>query len=278
MQLASSAVSEVAARHALVVLKPASLRTPEVVAALRNTASDVMVVAAYGMILPEAVLAIPGRGCINIHASLLPRWRGAAPIQRAILAGDELTGISIMQMDAGLDTGPVLQSRELRISPRDTAGSLTDGLARLGALAVIDVLARLAELPARAQDESRATYAPKVTKADAVLDWSRSNDQIDRQVRAFNPSPGAHSKLGGQMVKIWEARPAIGTGPPGHILAASDATLLVACGQGALCLEVLQRAGSRRMSASEFLRGFRVTPGTRFETPDALPLGDGGKP
>ncbi len=269
MHPAPSVVGELAARHGCTVLKPASLRSPEVAAALRSASSEVMVVAAYGMILPEEVLAIPGHGCINIHASLLPRWRGAAPIQRAILAGDASTGISIMRMDAGLDTGPVLSRREVPMGLRDTAGTLTETLARLGAQAVIEVLGGLASYRAQAQDESLATYAPKVAKSEAIIDWTLSSEQIDRRVRAFNPAPGAQSNLQGQAIKIWEARADSGSGQPGQVLAVSEPGLLVACGSGALRLTALQRPGSRRLSAAEFLRGFPIREGARFESPEA---------
>ena len=269
MRPAPSVVGELATRHGCTVLKPASLRSPEVAAALRDAGSEVMVVAAYGMILPEEMLAIPGHGCINIHASLLPRWRGAAPIQRAILAGDASTGVSIMQMDAGLDTGPVLLRREVPIGPLDTAGTLTETLARLGAQAVVEVLAGLASYRTQAQDESLATHAPKVAKSEAIVDWTLSSEQIDRGVRAFNPAPGAQSNLQGQAIKIWEARPDTGGGEPGQVLAVGEAGLLVACGRGALRLITLQRAGSRRLDAAEFLRGFPVREGARFESPEA---------
>jgi methionyl-tRNA formyltransferase len=269
MRPAPSVVGESAVRHGCTVLKPASLRSPEVAAALRDAGSEVMVVAAYGMILPEEVLAIPGHGCINIHASLLPRWRGAAPIQRAILAGDASTGISIMQMDAGLDTGPVLLRREVPIGPRDTAGTLTETLARLGAHAVIEVLGGLASYRAQAQDESLATHAPKVAKSEAIIDWMLSSEQIGRCVRAFNPAPGAQSNLQGQAIKIWEARPDSGSGQPGEVLATGELGLLVACGRGALWLTAVQRAGSRRLNSAEFLRGFPIREGARFESPEA---------
>lgn len=273
MRLTQSAVGELAAREGRKVLKPRTLRGSDVVAELESAACDVMVVAAYGMLLPPGVLAAPRHGCINIHASLLPRWRGAAPIQRAILAGDESTGISVMQMDAGLDTGPVLLKRELPIEPRDTAGTLTEALARLGAAAVIEVLAALDTLRPQAQEDSLATYAPKVAKAEARLDWNLPSELVDRRIRAFNPAPGAYSMLEGHTIKIWEAQPVAGSGPPGKVLAALDATLLVACGRGALRLGALQRAGSRRMDASEFLRGFPVTAGAAFESPIPLPPG-----
>ena len=215
-----------------------------------------MVVAAYGLILPPAVLEVPARGCLNIHASLLPRWRGAAPIQRAILAGDERTGVSIMQMDAGLDTGPVLLEREVAIGARETTASLTERLAALGAEAIVEALARLDRLDARPQEASRATYAAKIAKAEARLDWSRRCEELDRQVRAFDPAPGAEATLAGESLKVWSAEPVPeARGLPGAVLRASGDELVVACGSGGLRLRVVQKPGGRKMNAADFLRG-----------------------
>ncbi|HEX7559851.1 MAG TPA: methionyl-tRNA formyltransferase, partial [Usitatibacter sp.] len=211
-------------------------------------------------LLPPAVLSIPARGCLNIHASLLPRWRGAAPIARALLAGDAQTGITIMRMDAGLDTGPVLLEAALAIGPRESAGSLTLSLASLGARTIVTALASLDSLPPRAQDSSSATYAAKITKAEAHIDWTSASADVDRQVRAFNPAPGAESLLGGEVLKVWEAEPAPGTGIPGEILRA-DTEFVVACGEGALALRRVQRAGGKSMLAKDFLRGFRLEKG-----------------
>jgi methionyl-tRNA formyltransferase len=254
LKLTPSAVSEAAAGLGLPVEKPLSLRGPEAVQRLRDARPEAMVVAAYGLILPQAVLDIPPRGCINIHASLLPRWRGAAPIQRAILAGDAVTGISIMRMEAGLDTGPVLLTRELPIGPHATTGNLTEQLADLGAAAIVEALARIGELQPARQDEGRATYAAKVAKPEARIDWHKPNTDIDRQVRAFNPAPGAEASLGGTSLKIWAAEPVEGEGAPGEWLERAPG-LVVACGRGALRLLEVQRPGAKRMAAEVFARG-----------------------
>jgi methionyl-tRNA formyltransferase len=264
LQLSPSAVALCAASHGLAVEKPASLKDPQAQLRLRELAPGVMVVAAYGLLLPQAVLDIPSRGCLNIHASLLPRWRGAAPIQRALLAGDEATGICIMQMDAGLDTGPVLLESETPIGPRDTAGSLVERLAAMGAELVVQALAELDSLQPRPQDDARATYAAKITKAEARVDWSRTAAQIDRQVRAFNPTPGAEARMGEDLIKIWEARPVEGTGAPGVVVEAGPSRLVIACGEGCLQLLQLQRPGGRRMGAGDFLRGKPLTADTHF--------------
>ena len=269
MHLASSAVSEAATRLGKSILKPERLRIPAVAAALRAACCDVMVVAAYGKILPAEMLGIPRLGCINIHASLLPRWRGAAPVQRAILAGDISTGVSIMQMDAGLDTGPVLLRIELPIGARDTAGALTETLAIAGASAIVRALDSLEALHPQGQDEARATYAPKIEKAEARLDWNLSAEELDRRVRAFNPFPGATARLAGETIKIWEARPDAGRGVPGQVMEARDGELRIACGTGSLRLETLQRPGSRRMGALEFLRGFPLVAGAKSDSPNA---------
>lgn len=264
LRLTASAVSECAAAHGLALYKPPSLKPPESHEPLRVVMADVMVVAAYGLILPAAVLAIPGRGCINIHASLLPRWRGAAPIQRAILAGDAETGVCIMQMEAGLDTGPVLLERSLPIAPRDTAAGLTRALANLGAQALVEALGRLQDLVPKAQDATLATYAAKLDKAEARIDWRRSAREIDRQVRAFNPVPGAETTLQGQSLKIWEALPVPGSGAPGTLLSAGPDGVVIACGEGALAALQVQRQGSKKLAAGEFLRGYPLEVGGLF--------------
>jgi methionyl-tRNA formyltransferase len=254
MKLTPSAVSEAAQRLGLPLAKPATLKEAASVQALREVPHDVMVVAAYGLLLPQAVLDIPPRGCLNIHASLLPRWRGAAPIQRAILAGDTRTGISIMRMEAGLDTGPVVLVREMEMPARATTGSLTEDLAHLGAEAIVEALGRLDELRDEPQDHAHATYAAKVTKPEARIDWSRSNVEIDRQVRAFNPAPGAEANVGGVALKIWSAEPLPGEGSPGAWIGTTGSPV-VACGSGALRLVQVQRPGGRRLSAEELARG-----------------------
>jgi methionyl-tRNA formyltransferase len=256
LRLGSSAVAQSAQRLGIPLLKPASLKQGDAAAQIQAVDPDVMVVAAYGLLLPESVLAIPRRGCLNIHASLLPRWRGAAPIQRALLAGDSLTGVSIMQMDAGLDTGAVLLETAHPIGARDTTGSLTEALSRLGAEAIVTALEMLDSLVPRAQSNQDATYAPKIGKAEARIDWSRSNLAIDRVVRAFDPAPGAEAAFLGESLKIWEAEPIAGTGPAGELIESGVGRLVIACGEGALEILRVQRSGSKRMPIGDFLRGF----------------------
>jgi methionyl-tRNA formyltransferase len=202
------------------------------------------------------------RGCLNIHASLLPRWRGAAPIQRAIEAGDSETGICIMRMEAGLDTGPVLLEKRLPILRTDTGASLHDRLATLGAQAIVEALARLPELRATAQPAQGVTYAAKLSKEDARLDWTLPAEVLERKVRAFNPVPGAWSLLNGEPLKIWQAAVVPGKGRPGEVLEAAANRLVVACGDSALSLTELQKAGARRMDATAFLAGSKITPGS----------------
>jgi methionyl-tRNA formyltransferase len=264
MKLAASAVGSWAAEHALAIAKPPSLKPEEASAPIAAARPDVMVVAAYGLILPPRVLAIPRHGCINVHASLLPRWRGAAPIQRALLAGDRETGISIMRMDAGLDTGPVLLEKRTPILDEDTAGSLTERLAALGAEAIVEALRSLETLRASPQASEGAKYAPKILKAEARIDWNRTAKEIERQVRAFDPAPGAESFLAGQILKIWRVRAVPGGGPPGHLLQFRDGKLVVACGKEALELLEIQRPGGRRMAAAEFVRGASLAEGARL--------------
>ena len=247
--------------------KPPSLRAEAPQALLREIAPDVIVVAAYGLILPQAVLDIPARGCLNIHASLLPRWRGAAPVQRAILAGDAHTGVCIMRMEAGLDTGPVLMRREVPIGARDTAGSLTEGLARLGAEAIVDTLRQLGSLEPVPQPAEGVTYAAKISREDARIDWTDEARVIDRLVRAFNPVPGAETHFAGQPLKIWAAEPVAGVGQPGQVLSASPQGIVIACGGDALRVTELQRAGARRMKADEFLRGTPFSVGDELKGP-----------
>lgn len=262
----ASAVMEVASEMQLPVAKPVSLKLAEAIAPIQAAVPEVIVVAAYGLILPKSVLAIPSRGCLNIHASLLPRWRGAAPIQRAILAGDEETGVTIMVMEPGLDTGPVLLERRIPIDPADTTASLTEKLAKVGAEAIVDALDQLESLVPRPQDEGKASYAAKVDKAEAQLDWSRDARALDRQVRALNPFPGAESRVRGEMLKIWETAPLGISGPPGTVIGLDRGRPVVACGIGALALTIVQRPGSKRMSAVEFLKGRPMPPGTQLAT------------
>jgi len=264
MKLMPSAVKQAALARGLPVSQPPSLKSPEAQTELRAVDADVMVVAAYGLILPQAVLDLPRLGCLNIHASLLPRWRGAAPIQRAILAGDVETGITIMQMDAGLDTGAMLSKTMVPIRDDDTAASLHDVLAAAGASAIVEALANYATLVPAAQDDAQATYAAKLSKDEAQLDWNQPADALARAVRAYNPAPGAWTLLEGAPLKVWMAATATGAGDPGTVLRADAEGLVVACGSGALALREIQPAGSKRMSAAAFLAGRPVPPGSRL--------------
>jgi methionyl-tRNA formyltransferase len=265
--LVPSAVKRFASQAGLPVYQPESLRGPEVAERLREVRADVLIVAAYGALLPPALLEIGRFGALNIHASLLPRWRGAAPIQRALLAGDPETGVSIMQMDAGLDTGAVLARRKIGIAPDDDAGTLHDKLASLGAELMVATLAQLGagELRPVPQSDAGVTYAGKITRADTVLDWSRPALELERIIRAFRPAPGAAALLRGESLKIWKARIMKEQGVPGAVLRADESSMLVACGHDALEIAELQRPGARRMSAADFLRGRPVAVGSRFE-------------
>lgn len=268
MTLQASPVKRLAQARGLTVFQPSTLRDASAQAHLRELGAEAMIVAAYGLILPQAVLDLFPLGCINIHASLLPRWRGAAPIQRALLAGDGETGISIMQMEAGLDSGPVLVDGRLPIGPTETAGSLHDRLAELGARLIVDALARL-PLPPQAQNEALVTYAAKIDKAEARIDWRQPAPSIDRQIRAFDPFPGAWTTLAGENVKLWRARPedatAAAAGEPGRVLASGKDGILVSCGTGALRVLELQKAGGKRLPADRFLAGTPLDPGRRFD-------------
>lgn len=264
MKLMPSAVKQAALARGLPVSQPPSLKSPEAQTELRAVDADVMVVAAYGLILPQAVLDLPRFGCLNIHASLLPRWRGAAPIQRAILAGDTETGITIMQMDAGLDTGAMLSKTVVPIRDDDTAASLHDVLAAAGAKAIVAALANYATLVPAAQDDAQATYAAKLSKDEAQLDWGQPADALARAVRAYNPVPGAWTLLDGAPLKVWTAAVASGAGDPGTVLRTDAEGLVVACGGGALALREIQPAGSKRMTAAAFLAGRPVLPGGRL--------------
>jgi methionyl-tRNA formyltransferase len=257
-QLAASPVKIRAQRLGIPVEQPASLKTPEALALLQAHKLDVLVVAAYGLILPQSVLDAPRLGCINIHASLLPRWRGAAPIQRAILAGDSHTGISIMRMEAGLDTGPVYLRRPLQITPTDTSATLEPRLAQLGAQCISDALEAVATATAVAepQQAAEATYAHKIEKEEALIDWNRPATDIERAVRAFNPRPVAETRWRGQQLRIWSARLAAGAAAahPGAVIRADATGIVVACGAGALSLDVVQLPGGRPVPAREFLK------------------------
>jgi methionyl-tRNA formyltransferase len=269
MRMSMSPVKRLAMRQGLEVFQPPSLRDPESLGRLQDASPDVLVVAAYGLILPQRVLDVARKGAINIHASLLPRWRGAAPIQRAILAGDRETGITIMQMDAGLDTGAMLSQRKVPILAEDSALTLHDRLAALGGEMIVEVLrdCETGVLDATPQPAEGVTYAHKVDKSEAALDWRKACGELDRQVRAFNPFPGAYAFLGDTGVKVWRAHPVEGRGNPGEVLSSGDDGVVVACGEGALALAELQRAGARRLGARDFLRGHPLEPGSRFALP-----------
>ncbi len=267
LESTASPVKKLALEHGIPLRQPRTLKDAEEQRAIAGVAPDVMVVAAYGLILPQAVLDIPVKGALNIHASLLPRWRGAAPIQRALLAGDQVTGISIMQMEAGLDTGPVLLAESTQIGEDDTAGTLHDRLAAMGARLIVEALDRLerGDLTPKPQDDSLATYAPKLAKTEARIDWRLPAAELHRRVRAFNPFPGCSSRVQDTEIKLWRAAPADGRGSPGEVLRADASGVVVACGQGALALTELQRPGGKRLSAGEFQRGFPVRVGGCFQ-------------
>jgi len=269
-QLRSSPIKLLAAEHGLATSQPATLKTPEGRATLEQWAPDLLVVVAYGLILPPPVLALPRLGCVNIHGSLLPRWRGAAPIQRAILAGDAETGVTIMQLDAGLDTGPMLLERRRPIHSHETAGDLHDALSELGAAALAQALDEMTagRLVPRPQPADGATYAPKIEKSEARLDWSASVIEIDRRVRAFNPWPMAETSFAGEPLRVLRARiadqPAT-EAAPGTLLGIAEDGLRVACGDGVLAVRELQRAGKRPISARDFANAVRLD-GLRFGT------------
>ncbi len=269
MKLAVSPVKKLAMERGLTVYQPPTLRDPLSLGRLHDAKPDVLVVAAYGLILPQPVLELPRFGAVNIHASLLPRWRGAAPIQRAILAGDRQTGISIMQMDAGLDTGGILAQGEVAIGDEDTAQTLHDRLAALGAEMLVKALFEMAsgQIRARPQPNEGVTYAAKISKDEAQLDWRKPATELDRAIRAFNPFPGAQAILGDTTLKIWRARRSGANGAPGQILGLDDQGIVVACGEGSLTLLELQRPGAKRLIAAEFLRGHVLPSGAAFALP-----------
>lgn len=268
----ASAVKALALEHGLSPLQPATLRDGDTPEKLARLDLDALVVVAYGLILPQNVLDLPGFGCINVHGSLLPRWRGAAPIQRAIEAGDDETGITIMQMDAGLDTGPMLAHRACAITPGATSADLYERLATIGPELLLEVLDDLPAHIAGAeqQDDARATHAAKISKDEARLDWREPAAVLARRIRAFNPAPGAFTFLGEDRIKVWEAGPAAqGSSAPGTIIAADERGIVVGCGEGALRLAVMQLPGARPLTASELLRGHggRFAPGISFSVP-----------
>ncbi len=264
-KLQMSPVKQLALAHGIAVHQPERLKDPASHEALRAAAADILVVAAYGLILPQAVLDMPRFGCINIHASLLPRWRGAAPIQRAIEAGDAETGVTLMRMEAGLDTGPMLLKEVVPIAAGDNAASLHDKLAAVGARLVVDGLRRFDQLIPMVQPTEGVTYATKVDKTEALLDFRRPAVELARRIRAFDPFPGATAVLDGTTIKLWCAEPSELSGRPGTVLAADSQGIVVACGMGALRLTQLQKPGGKRLTAADLLRGFPLTPGQRFD-------------
>jgi len=245
----------------LEVRHPVSLKPAEAQAEFATLQADVAVVVAYGLILPQPVLDAPRHGCLNIHASLLPRWRGAAPIHRAVLAGDPETGICIMQMEAGLDTGPVLLRAATPIGPQETTGELHDRLSLIGARLIVEALADLPQLTAEPQPEEGVTYAAKIDKAEARIDWTRPALEVDRQIRGLSPFPGAWCEIAGQRVKLLASRPVLEGGAPGVVL---EDALTVACGEGAVQVLRLQRAGKGPQDAATFLRGMPLPAGTQL--------------
>nr|WP_294866007.1 methionyl-tRNA formyltransferase [uncultured Pseudogulbenkiania sp.] len=264
MKLKPSPVKALALQHGLRVEQPLTLKTPEAQALIAEVGAEVMVVAAYGLLLPQAVLELPAQGCLNIHASLLPRWRGAAPIQRALLAGDSETGITIMQMDVGLDTGAMLSVHPLPIAADETAATLHDRLAEAGARAIVDTLARLDEINPVVQPAEGVTYAQKLSKAEAEVDWSQPATDIARAIRAYNPVPGAFTRLAGEPLKLWLASAEEGRGEPGTVLSADADGVRVAAGSGVVRLTQLQAAGGKRLAARDFVAGRPDLTGTRL--------------
>lgn len=271
MKMQASPVKMLAQQYDIPLLQPETLKSSDIQVQLATFKPDVMIVAAYGLLLPEAVLSIPHHGCINIHASLLPRWRGAAPIQRALLEGDSETGISIMQMDQGLDTGAVLLKRALPIEPHDTAATLHDKLADLGGKCIVEALillnqGRLISIP---QNEAGACYAAKIRKAEAEIDWTCDATYIDRMIRTFDPHPGAFTHLHGNMIKLWQVHIVShvnhnNSHQAGEIITADPDGIVVACGRDALSINILQKAGGKKLTAAQFLSGYPLQPGESF--------------
>lgn len=265
MQLKASPVKQLALQHGLRVYQPESLKSPEVQAEVAAVNADVMIVAAYGLIIPTAVLNMPSKGCYNIHGSLLPRWRGAAPIHRAILAGDDQTGVTIMEVVPKLDAGNMISKWSVAITEADTTQTLHDAISREGARLMVEAMHTLqttGQLPSEAQDESLVTYAHKLEKSESAIDWTQTAHQLSRQVRAFNPFPVATAKFNEHVCKLWFAQAATGSGQPGTILETHP--LRVACGEGALEIHELQMPGGKRQTAQQFVQGQHVQVGDRF--------------
>lgn len=268
MKLQASHVKLLAQQFGIPLLQPETLKSPDIQAQLEALRPDVMVVAAYGLLLPEAVLRIPRHGCINIHASLLPRWRGAAPIQRTLLKGDAETGITIMQMDQGLDTGAILLKRAFPIGPHDTTTTLHDKLADLGSECIVEVLTSLnqGKLASTPQNDATACYAAKIRKNEAEIDWTDDAVQIDRVIRTFDPHPGAFTCLQNNIIKLWQAGIVNHSGPQqaGEVITAGSSGIVVACGRNALSIHTLQKAGGKKLTAAQFLAGHPLQPGACF--------------
>ncbi|MBP6097453.1 MAG: methionyl-tRNA formyltransferase [Methyloversatilis sp.] len=269
MKLSASPVKQRAVARGLTVTQPETLRTPELRAPLTEAAPDLLVVVAYGLLLPQAVLDIPKLGCINIHASLLPRWRGAAPIQRSIQAGDARTGITLMQMDAGLDTGPMLAETIIDILGTDSAATLHDKLAIAGARLLVDTLPDLlaGRIRPTPQTEAGACYASKISKAEAHLDFRLPAEELSRSIRAFDPFPGAVMIVGDTPVKLWRASVLPDSGPPGRISRVDEHGIVIGCGEGSLRVTELQKSGGRRLPVAEFLRGHMLIAGQQAQLP-----------
>ena len=269
MKLTPSPVKLLALEHGIEVFQPLNFKNnPDAMQKIRDFAPDIMVVVAYGLILPAELLSIPRLGCVNIHVSLLPRWRGAAPIQRAVLAGDKFSGVTIMQMDTGLDTGAALLTEQIEISEDDTAGSLHDKLALLGATKVVEYLANPSQYTAKIQSEDGVSYATKLSKEEALIDWSEPAELVARKIRGYNPFPGSYSYLNGQLHKFWQAKLVQGVQTKalsGTIMHASDGKLWIACGDGSVIgVNEIQEAGAKRKASIQYLQGKSNLVGQRF--------------
>lgn len=263
--LTAPPVKTLALEHDIPVFQPNTLKNEDEQARLRELAPEVIIVVAYGKLLPKAVLDIPPHGCINVHGSLLPRWRGAAPIQWAVIAGDEMAGVTTMQMAEGLDTGDMLLTYETKVGEKETAGELFDRLAQSGAELLIQTLVKLDEITPRPQDDAQSCYAHMLDKQMAVIDWSKSAHEIDCLIRGLNPWPIALTTLSGERLKVFAAEKAAGNGEPGTVLEADPKKgLIVACGEGALGLTEIQLVGGKRMKATDFLRGHAIEVGTKL--------------
>lgn len=272
MKLTPSPVKIAALAHGIPVFQPLTLKAAEAQARIAQAEADAMIVAAYGLIIPQAVLQMPRYGCYNIHASLLPRWRGAAPIQRAILAGDSETGVTIMEVVPALDAGAMILKGRVPITARDTAQSLHDTLAHMGAELMVQALAKLAtqgRLDAEPQDEALVTYAAKLAKAEAVIDWHKGAEELSRQVRAFNPFPVVQAMLSGKPCRIWMAEAQPGVAAPGMVVELRDG-IMVGCGKGLLRIEELQMPGGKRMAAKDFVAGHGIQVGDHFGNGEIL--------